>query len=347
MHFPMLWATAVAAPVDALESVVFLQIGSTSCAGALIDDRGTVATAYHCVAMGGRPVASLRDGQRGVGQVLGVDRARDLALVRVPALAGRSSLTVAAELPAVGEAVYVLGHPLGTDLPAGFYSETLRFSIGEGIVSAVGGQAIQTTAALNPGNSGGPLVTESGVMVGVVSRRLGGQGLGFAGRIDGLTELEASRMSPVGGTVAVELALTAMNDGTVAVGPKLELAARDRLVVEGSVTLPLSARWTAVRFGDVAFLRAEAHGGLRQRVGRGPWAVRIDGWGGVGCLERLTGPAEDPLDWDTQYIAVPTVGGTVRVRNVGFELGVGLGPEGFDIGRAAVILRTPGVFTVW
>jgi hypothetical protein len=243
--------------------------------------------------------------------------------------------------------VAALGHPLSSDRPSGFYTGTLRFSLADGVVSAVGTEALQITAPLNPGNSGGPVVDADGRLVGVVSRRLGGQGLGFAGRVDDLEALADGRMSPLGGTVAAELGLIAMQDGTVAVGPRLELAARDRVVLEGSVHLPLSARWTAVRFGEVAFLRGEVHGGLRQRFGRGAWTARLDGWGGVGWLERLVAPDDAPIGYDVEHVPVPVVGGAVRLRNIGFELGVGLGPDGAAAGRAGVVVRTPGVFTVW
>jgi len=331
--------------VAAMDHVLLLETGSTMCAGAHLGD-GVVATAYHCVAAGGRVRVTDRDGGYAVGRVRGVDRSRDLAIVYVDGLSG-DGIDVASTPPALGEGIAVLGHPLASDLPAGFYTDTLRFSLAEGVVSAVGTEALQVTAPLNPGNSGGPLVDGEGRLVGVVSRRLGGQGLGFAGRPDGLESLVDGRMSPVGGTVAVELGVVAMQDGTVAVGPRLELAARDRVVVEGSLNLPLSARWTAVRFGDVAFLRGQVHGGLRQRIGRGAWTMRLDGWGGVAWLERLVAPENQPIGFDVEHAAVPVVGGAARIRNVGFELGYGLGPDGRDAGWAGLVVRTPGVFTVW
>ena len=154
-------------------------------------------------------------------------------------------------------------------------------------------------------------------------------------------------MSPIGGTLAVEVGLVAMDDGTLAVGPRLEVAARDRVVLEGSVHMALSPRWNAVRFGSVSFLRAEAHGGLRQRVGRGPWAVRMDAWAGLGWLETLEAPPRNPLDYRVTHRPVPVAGGTVRVRNIGFEMGFGLGPTGQLAGRAGVMLRLPGVVAVW
>lgn len=339
-------AGAVEPPIDAwMDAVVLLEQGSTTCAGVVIDAEGTVATAYHCVAAGGRPRARRRDGTAGVGRVTGTDRRRDLALVAVPALAGGGWLPLSTRDPALGAPIWVLGHPSGGDVASGFYSGTLRFSAVNGIVSAVGSESLQISAPVNPGNSGGPVVDGRGQVVGIVSRRLGGQALGFAGRSEHLAPLMAQeRRLGVGGTVALEGAFVAMDRGAVALSPRVEFALRDRLVVEGSVSFPVSPRWSAARFGESVVLRGEAHGGLRQRVGRGPWASRLDVWAGVAQRERLSAAADDPLSWTTEVDFVPVVGGVVRVRSVGFEVAFGLGEP---VGRAAVVLRVPGVFSVF
>jgi hypothetical protein len=138
-----------------------------------------------------------------------------------------------------------------------------------------------------------------------------------------------------------------MDRGLAAVGPKVELAFRDRVVLEGSAALPLSARWTAARFGSTRFLRGEVHGGLRQRLGRGSWTTRLDAWAGVALREELRRPEHDPLALSTQVAWVPVAGGAVRVRSVGFELGVGLAGPDEPVGRAAVVLRVPGVISVF
>ena len=335
-------------PVDAwMDAVVVVQLGSTLCAGAIVDPDGTVATAYHCVAPGGRPRLRTREGETTVGRVVAVDRGRDLAVIAAPELAGTAWLEPRGTAPEPGEWVAALGHPAGADLPLGFYEGTLRFSASQGIVSAVGSQSLQISAPVNPGNSGGPVVDARGRIVGVVSRRLAGQALGFAGRAShlmALLEQDTPRVGVVGGTVALEGALTALDLGTVALGPKLEVGVRDRVVVEASVSFPLSSRWTAARFGTSQFLRGEVHGGLRQRVGHGSWTTRIDGWAGMAMRETLTADPADPLQLTTTVDLVPTVGGTVRMRSIGFELGFGLTEP---VGRAAVVLRLPGVVSVF
>ncbi|MBR9705232.1 trypsin-like serine protease, partial [Candidatus Pacearchaeota archaeon] len=77
----------------------------------------------------------------------------------------------------VGEKVIAIGNPLG-----------LGFSVSEGIVSGVHREGlerdlfayIQTDAALNPGNSGGPLINTDGVAIGINNFKARGENIGFA-----------------------------------------------------------------------------------------------------------------------------------------------------------------------
>lgn len=346
---PLLWgalAWAGPSPVGAwMDAVVLLEQGSTACAGVVIDAEGTVATAYHCVAAGGHPRVQRRDGTVARGRVRGVDRARDLALVAVDGLAGGPWLPVAQGAPELGAPLWALGHPGAADAPGGFYAGTLRFSAVQGIVSAVGPEALQISAPVNPGNSGGPVVDAEGRVIGIVSRRLGGQALGFAARAVHLTDLDPSTaLSPFGGTVALEAAFVAFDSGTSGLSPRLELALRDQLVIEGSVTFPLSPRWSAARYDAVSFLRTEVHGGPRLRLGQGSWTLRLDGWAGMALTESVTTPPDVALPFETITRWGPVVGGAVRLRSVGFELGYGL--DG-GLTRAAVVLRLPGVVRVF
>ena len=76
----------------------------------------------------------------------------------------------------IGEKVIAIGNPLG-----------LSFSVTEGIVSAVDrriknypGRYIQTDAALNSGNSGGPLINTNGEVIGINNFKVAGDNIGFA-----------------------------------------------------------------------------------------------------------------------------------------------------------------------
>ena len=352
----LLLALSVGAPVQTasaeppgLDHTVFVVQGSASCAGVLLDDGAVVATAYHCVAPGGRPRVTTRDGRVTEGRVRAVDRARDLALLDTPGLAGTGGVSIA-PIPEPGAVVEVYGHPLGASLPGGFFAGTLRWAVSRGVVSAVGSRAVQITAPVNPGNSGGPVVDEDGQLVGIVSRRLGGDGMGFAGRADALEPLLASdphRLSPLGGVVSAEVIVQANGIAAlpIGIGGRLEVSTRDRFVVSTSVSGALGARWQAVRFGTSEFQPFEARGALRQRIGRGSWALRVDAWGGVGVVESLIADETDPLDLDRASRTAVMVGGRASVRNVALDYGVAL--TGPPFVRLQAVWRWPGTLFVW
>jgi serine protease Do len=141
--------------------------------GFYIDRSGYVLTNYHVIAsevdpkykgyshMSIKPFDSPED--RIGAKVVGYDRLLDLALIKVDVVPDYVfSLSDGANL-APGQKIYAIGSPAG-----------LEDTVTSGIVSAVGrkilqtGDAMQVDAPLNPGNSGGPLLDESGGAVGVV-----------------------------------------------------------------------------------------------------------------------------------------------------------------------------------
>jgi hypothetical protein len=346
----VLWAlqAALAAPIEPwLDAVLLVQQGSTSCAGVHVGG-GRIATAYHCVASGGRPLLTTRDGARVASRVRSVSPRLDLALLDAPALAQRKSLPLALSAPALGARVTALGHPLSTQPPSGLLEGTLRWSAGEGVVSAVGPRALQVTAPLNPGNSGGPLVDERGEVVGIASRRLTADNIGFASRADQLPELDSEPRRPswLGGTAAVHALLLTQTGGggLLAAGARLELADRDLLVLDGAGYVPFSPRFSAARFGEAASVVAEGRAGVRLRLGRGPWAARLDALGGLCAVQRFTAPPDDP--WQVRSEVQPgwLAAAQVQVGVAGLELG--WMPEQ-EISRASLILRWPGVLRVF
>jgi len=183
-----------------LPSVVSLEVrtgdtGETG-SGVVIDGTGYILTNNHVISTAATDASAqltvlFNDGSRLPGIIVGRDPLTDLAVIKVDV----SNATVAqlgdsASL-AVGDPVIAIGSPLG-----------LAGTVTTGIVSAKdrpvrlqgGGSdtdavidAVQTDAAVNPGNSGGPLVDASGAVVGINTaiRTLGGEsngsiGLGFA-----------------------------------------------------------------------------------------------------------------------------------------------------------------------
>lgn len=333
-----------------LDAVVLIEQGVTACAGTIIDERGTVATAYHCVASGGRPAITTHRGNRVIGRVVALDRKNDLALVSAPDLVGEPWLVLRTTPAVLGEEVWALGHPMGAQLPLGFLTGTLRWSASVGVVSAVGERAVQVSAPVNPGNSGGPIVDHEGRMMGVVSRRLPGDGLGFAARgdlVEALLAEERRPMSPLGGTIGAEVTALLQDGaaGTISAGGRVEASFRDRLVLSGAFALPFQPKWEAVQRGAVAWTSAETQVALRQRVFRGQGTIRLDAYGGKTWRNSNTVQDDGTIRPGTTPGLI--VGGRVALpgMSIGFDAGHAWYDDGTQGWRSGLIFTWPG--TMW
>lgn len=174
-------ATATQTVSDLLEgvlpSVVRVTTGDSVGTGFVVRRQEVVLTALHVVRDDLEHVVVLtREGVQYPAVVTAFDERRDLALLAVPGFHARP-LAVGAET-LLGDMVLVVGY--SASLPG-------EPSVARGIISAkrlypVSGVAVvQTDATMNPGSSGGPLLSERGEVLGVNSSRIRGQGSQFEG----------------------------------------------------------------------------------------------------------------------------------------------------------------------
>ncbi len=157
--------------------------------GFVISPDGYIVTNHHVAGNATKVTVSLTDGQTLDAQLIGADKATDLALLKISPDRPLEYLRFSeSPEPIVGEWVIALGNPFGL-------FEAAAPSVTVGVISAaerdLGSQdgriyhdMIQTDAAINRGNSGGPLVNALGEVIGVntiiYSESAGSVGLGFA-----------------------------------------------------------------------------------------------------------------------------------------------------------------------
>jgi serine protease Do len=146
--------------------------------GVIVDPAGYIVTNNHVVERAAKIEVQLSDGRKKIAEVIGSDPLTDIAVVKIDA----DNLVAAqwgdSDKLEVGALVWAIGNPFGLDRSVTF-----------GIISAKGRPGanpfqnyLQTDAAVNPGNSGGPLVNIEGKVVGINTAIVGPayQGVSFS-----------------------------------------------------------------------------------------------------------------------------------------------------------------------
>lgn len=165
---------ALKLPTDmdqALHATVVISSGNSMGSGVLVSPDGWVLTAAHVIGATGTPTVRTRGGTSAPATVVRIDRGHDLALLRTTVGDG-ACLAPQLSVAPPGTEVFAVGSPLG---------QGLEFSVSKGVISGVreveGRRFLQTDASVNAGNSGGPLLDETGKIVGIVSWKVAGRGL--------------------------------------------------------------------------------------------------------------------------------------------------------------------------
>jgi serine protease Do len=153
--------------------------------GVVYDAQGHILTNSHVVDEAERILVTLNDGRVLEGKRIGDDEETDIAVIKVDATGLKAASFGDSDALRVGQPVLAIGNPLGLSggptVTSGVVSALRRslrrdwFPVGDGL------KVLQTDAAVNPGNSGGPLVDLEGRVVAITTATMPwAEGIGFA-----------------------------------------------------------------------------------------------------------------------------------------------------------------------
>lgn len=253
-HGQELTAQEVYAKVNPATVLVVAQTGESASigTGVIMTEDGYVITNAHVISGGESCWVMLAGGWDYDAELVGFDADQDIAVLKLVDAEGLPTVEFGdSELAEVGDQVYAIGNPLGVKL---------RGTMTEGIISAINRNVelegrtlnvLQTTAALNNGNSGGPLINRYGQVIGINTLKMSGTGAPDEATVEGL-----------GFALPISSAYFVINDiiasgeyhGTPALGimvSAMETDNGDSLVMAISVSEGSSAEEAGVLPGDI------------------------------------------------------------------------------------------------
>ncbi len=216
--------------------------------GIIINEQGYVLTNYHVVSGATVVKVVLNTGKEVAAKVVNYDQTTDVAIVKITdsiTMPGVATLGDSSTL-LVGELAVAIGNPLGKEFLG---------SVTVGVISAVDRvidttsniKYIQTDAAINAGNSGGPLVNSKGEVIGINTAKItatGVEGLGFAIPINQIKSEIATLSIPM-----LKLGITAM-DITPDIASQYNLPSGSYVYVR-DVSVASAAEKAGIKSGDM------------------------------------------------------------------------------------------------
>ena len=173
-----------------------MSAGTSSGSGFILNEEGYVVTNYHVVEGNGALSVMLTDGRKYEAKLVGCDETNDVALLKIEGDDLQAVTLGSSTDLIVGDQVVAIGNPLGeltSTLTVGYVSAKERDVNTDGFAINM----LQTDAAINSGNSGGPLFNMRGEVIGITTAKYSGtssggasiEGVGFAIPIDDVSGL--------------------------------------------------------------------------------------------------------------------------------------------------------------